>query len=160
MLNSLWRYRWRARAQFGHQPLNARPEAVDTDKPGQPRRRRGRGLPRWRSRWSAAPRRSCRERTECAVRAGGRQSSPAIPLPLPRQGAPHPRLVCSLRRLYSAKTLSKSLKPLTSIGFPFGSKKNIVRCSPGCPSKRTTGGMSKAILAFSRPNCRYRNPVQ
>ena len=44
-------------------------------------------------------------------------------------------------------TVASDLKPLISIALPNGSAKNIVHCSPGCPSKRNTGPMT---------NCRPR----
>lgn len=53
---------------------------------------------------------------------------------------------------------SISRKPFASNGLPLGSKKNMVRCSPDFPAKRTTGGMSKLIWTdlFSERTARWR----
>lgn len=76
---------------------------------------------------------------------------PKLPLPVPnsdlRCDAKHMAffsalLLCGMVTLspyeFVAKSsASMSAKALNSSAFPLGSSKNIVCCSPGCPSKRT-----------------------
>ena len=52
-----------------------------------------------------------------------------------------------LRFYWLANTASKFVKPLISMGLPDGSRKNMVHCSPGSPSKRTEGGRINATCA-------------
>ena len=42
----------------------------------------------------------------------------------------------AVREFYLANNCPISLKALNSSAFPAGSKKNMVACSPTCPSKR------------------------
>ena len=46
-----------------------------------------------------------------------------------------------------ANTWASSANALNSSGLPDGSRKNIVHCSPGSPTKRTCGSITKATSA-------------
>ena len=51
---------------------------------------------------------------------------------------------------HPANTCESSAKALNSNAFPAGSSRNIVHCSPDCPSKRTCGSITNSTCAAAQ----------